>query len=367
MSYWIQKKWFKLISEIMTLEIKTVEDVRNVAREKLKGICGVYKDCDGDPRRLCQGQSYGRALGIGGIGSGASFNNNFLALRKYQLKMKLIEEDFTPDTKYNFFSRELSMPIMAASVAGVNSFGGENVITEKEFCRSVVLGCRDAGTLGWRGDTYTYSLENSYGLDAIAEAGGWGVKIVKPRDQGTIMKFFNKAEEVRCIAVGVDIDGCGSYAMAKNNKLVFKKSITDIKELISATSFPVIIKGIMCVEDALAAMEAGAAAIVVSNHGGRVIDHTPGTADVLPSIVENLKGKIKIIIDGGIRTGYDVLKMLALGAESVLVGRDIIRASVGAGIRGVKIYMEYMQKTLAKAMKMTNCKSLSDITHDILA
>ncbi|MFX1502876.1 MAG: alpha-hydroxy-acid oxidizing protein, partial [Promethearchaeota archaeon] len=305
----------------MISEIKTLEDVRNIAREKLKGICGVYKDCDGDPRRLCQGQSYGRAFGIGGIGSGTSFNNNFLALRKYQLKMKLIGEDLIPDTTYNFFGKELSMPIMAASVAGVNSFGGDKVITEEEFCRSVVLGCRDAGTIGWRGDTYTYSLESSYGLNAIAEAGGWGVKIVKPRDQGTIMKFFNKAEEVRCAAVGVDIDGCGSYAMAAHNNPVYKKSIEEIKELVSSTNLPVIIKGIMCVEDALAAKEAGVAAIVVSNHGGRVLDHTPGTAEVLPSIVKEVKGKIKIIVDGGIRTGYDVLKMLALGAESVLIGR----------------------------------------------
>ena len=347
-------------------QIKTLEDARNIAKKKLIGICGVYKDCDGDPRKLCQGQSYGRVLGIGGIGSGTSFNNNFLALRKYKLKMKLIEEDFTPNTSYNFFGRELSMPIMAASVAGVNSFGGDKVITESDFCRSVVLGCRDAGTIGWRGDTYTYSLENSYGLNAIAEAGGWGVKIVKPRDQETIMKFFNRAEDVRCIAVGVDIDGCGSYAMVTHHKPIYKKSIEEIKELVSSTNLPVIIKGVMCEKDALAAKEAGAAAIVVSNHGGRVLDHTPGTAEVLPNIVEKVKGKIKIIVDGGIRTGYDVLKMLALGAESVLIGRDIIRASIGAGIKGVQIHMEYMQKTLVKAMKMTNCYSLREITSEIL-
>jgi isopentenyl diphosphate isomerase/L-lactate dehydrogenase-like FMN-dependent dehydrogenase len=350
----------------MTSEIKTLEDVRNIAREKLKGICGVYKDCDGDPRRLCQGQSYGRALGIGGIGSGVSFNNNFLALKKLKLKMKLVGEDFTPDINYNFFGRELSMPIMAASVAGVNSFGGVKVISEEDFCRSVVLGCRDAGTLGWRGDTYTYSLEESYGLNAIAEAGGLGVKIVKPRDQGTIMQIFNKAEDVRCVAVGIDVDGCGSYRMAKHNKPVYKKSIEELKELISSTTLPVIIKGIMTVEDALLAIEAGAAAIVVSNHGGRVLDHTPGTAEILPDIVKEVKGKIKIIVDGGIRTGYDVLKMLALGAESVLIGRDIIRASVGGGIKGVKIHMEYMHQTFAKAMKMTNCKSLKEISLKVL-
>ncbi|MFX1480059.1 MAG: alpha-hydroxy-acid oxidizing protein, partial [Promethearchaeota archaeon] len=235
-----------------------------------------------------------------------------------------------------------------------------------EFCRAVVLGCRDAGTIGWRGDTYTYSLEDSYGIDAIAEAGGLGVKIVKPRDQSTIMKFFNLAEEVRCVAVGIDIDGCGSYSMATHSKPVFKKSVEEIKELVSFTNLPVIIKGVMSIEDATKALEAGASAIVVSNHGGRVLDHTPGTADILPQIVSEMRGKIKIMVDGGIRTGYDVLKMLALGAESVLIGRDIVRAAVGGGIKGVRIHMDYMQKTLQKAMKMTNCKSLNDISTEIL-
>jgi len=333
----------------------------------LKGICGVYKDCDGDPRRLCQGQSYGRALGIGGIGSGASFNNNFIALRKHKLRMKLVEEDFTPNTVYNFFGKKLTIPIMAASVAGVNSFGGDSVISEYDFCSAVVQGCKAVGTIGWRGDTYTYSLENSYGIKAIEKADGHGVKIVKPRDQETIIKFFKKAENIGCVAVGVDIDGCGSYAMATHNKPVFKKSTEDIKELISSTKLPVIIKGVMSVKDVSKAVEAGASAIVISNHGGRVLDHTPGTADVLPQIAAKFKDKIKIIVDGGIRTGNDVVKMLALGADSVLIGRDIIRAAVGAGTKGVKIHMEYMLKSLTKAMKMTGCKTIEDITPNVIS
>lgn len=350
----------------MSEEIKTLEEVREVARTKLKGICGVYRICDGLDTRLCQGQSYGRTLGIGGIGSGASFHNNVLALKKLRLKMKLIGPHFEADTNYNFFGKSLSMPIMAASVAGVNSFGGESVITEREFCRAVVLGCKEAGTLGWRGDTYTYSPENSYGIDAIAEAGGLGIKIVKPREQEVIIEFFKKAEEIGSIAVGVDIDGCGSYMMAKHNKPVFCKTIEDLKEIVEVTSLPVIIKGVMTPEDALGAVEAGASAIVVSNHGGRVLDHTPGTAEVLPEIVKEIKGKAKILVDGGVRTGYDVLKMLALGAEAVLIGRDIVRAAVGAGIEGVRIQMEFLHKSLGKAMKMTNCKSLEDISPEIL-
>jgi len=352
---------------IMTIENMSLEEIREIAKSKLMGICGVYKDCDGSPMRICQGQSYGKPLKFGGIGSGASFNNNFLALKNYHLKMKVIGEHFEPDTSYEFFGNKLSMPIMGASVAGVNSFGGESVISEKEFCRAVVLGCKEAGTVGWRGDTYTYSLEKTFGLDAIRETGGWGVKIVKPRDQDTIMKLYHMAEKIGCIAVGTDVDGCESFAMTTHNQPVFRKSVDDLKELVSSTKLPVIIKGIMSVEDALIAQEAGAAAIVVSNHGGRVLDHTPGTASVLPVIVQKVKNKLHIFVDGGIRTGYDVLKMLALGADAVLIGRDMVRVAVGAGIYGVKTHMEYLKQTLSKAMKMTNCKSLNDISQDIIS
>ena len=345
----------------------TLEEIRRIAQKKMMGVCGVYKICDGDSTRICQGQSYGKPLKFGGIGSGASFNNNILALKKYKLKMRLIGEHFEADTSYNFFGKKLSMPIMGASVAGVNSFGGDEVITEKEFCKAIVLGCREAGTIGWRGDTYTYSLENSYGLDAIAEADGWGVKIVKPRDQDSIIEFYQKAEKLGCIAVGTDIDGCGSFAMSSHNQPVFRKGVDDLQNLVALTHLPVIIKGIMCIEDALDAIKAGASAIVISNHGGRVLDHTPGTASVLPEIASKVKNKVKVLVDGGVRTGYDVLKMLALGAEAVLIGRDIVRAAVGGGIKGVRIHMKYLQQTLAKAMKMTNCKSLEDITSEILS
>ena len=98
---------------------------------------------------------------------------------------------------------------------------------------------------------------------------------------------------------------------------VFRKSIQDIRELVDSTSLPVIVKGLMCVEDAMDAIDGGVAAISVSNHGGRVLDHTPGTAEVLPEIVKAVNNKVMVIVDGGVRTGYDVLKFLALGADAV--------------------------------------------------
>lgn len=91
------------------MKIMNLEDVRNEVRKKLMGICGVYKDCDGSPMRICQGQSYGKYLQFGGIGSGTSFHNNFLAFRKYNLKMKVIGDHFEPNTSYDFFGNKLSL------------------------------------------------------------------------------------------------------------------------------------------------------------------------------------------------------------------------------------------------------------------
>ncbi len=343
-----------------------LEEVRNEARKKLKGICGVYRICDGDPARICQGQSYGRPIGIGGVGSGASFTNNIKALKKLKLKMQLVSSHFKPEISYSFFNKQLSMPIMGASVTGVNSFGGDSVITEEEFCRATVQGCNEAGTISWRGDTFSYSEEITPGLSAINEIGGHGVKIFKPRAQDVLLKLIRKAEDLGVYAIGTDIDGCGSTIMKHHNKPVFSKSVDDLKELISVTKLPFILKGIMSIEDAENAVEAGAKGIVVSNHGGRVLDHTPGTADVLPDIVAAVKGKIKIIADGGVRTGFDALKMLALGAESVLIGRDIIRAAVGGNKEGVRLQMEFLKTTFQKAMFMTNCPSLKQINSNLI-
>jgi 4-hydroxymandelate oxidase len=350
----------------MTEKTLTLEDVRDAARAKLKGICGVFRYCDGDDTRVCQGHSYGSAIGMGGVGSGRSFANNSLALKRLLLKTRLAGEDFMPATSFELFGQKLSMPVMAASVSGVNSFGGDQVITELDFCRAVVLGSKAAGTIGWRGDSFNYSIENPYGIIAIKGAGGFGIQIVKPRDQQTIVRFFRLAEESGCTAVGVDLDGCGSYAMNKHNQPVFRKTREELAELVRSTMLPVVFKGIMCVDDAKVAAKAGAAAIVVSNHGGRVLDDTPGVADVLPAIADAVGRTCIVLADGGIRNGYDALKMLALGARAVLVGRDIIRAAVGGGAYGVQLQMETLRADFAKAMKMTGCRTLTDIGPEVL-
>ena len=105
-------------------------------------------------------------------------------------------------------------------------------------------------------------------------------------------------------------------------------------------------------------LDAGVRVIAVSNHGGRVLDSTPGVATVLPLIRKKVGKAVTLTADGGVRTGYDVLKMLALGADAVLLGRDIIRAAVGAGTLGVKLHLEHVHQTLIKAMFMTGTKNI---------
>ena len=352
------------VSSDVTGVPETLEAVRDRARKKLKGICAVYPACDGGPDRICQREAYGKPIGFGGAGSGAGFTANVSALERWRLKTCLVGEHFEPDTRFEIFNRELTMPVMGSSTAGISRY--TETITEKDFCRATIRGCREAGTLTWRGDTWFYKPDDNPALDALEMEDGYGIPIFKPRAQDILKRLIERAEKAKCPAVGLDLDGCGSTIMARYGQPVFRKTVKDLQELVKSTSLPFIAKGIMTPEDAEACVEAGVRVVSVSNHGGRVLDHTPGVAEVLPEIVERIGEKAIITADGGIRTGYDVFKMLALGADAVLLGRDIIRAVVGAGSIGVRLHMERIHQTLKKAMVMTGCPDLSSIRADVL-
>jgi len=307
----------------------TLEDVRNQAREKLKGICAVYPICDGASDRVCQRENYGKAIGLGGVGLGGSFRANIEALARVKLHTRVVGEAFTPDASFEFFGLPLSMPILGASTSGMSAYN--NAITEEEFCRATLVGCREAGTVSLRGDTFFYDEHDHFALKTIAEEGGRGVPIFKPRDQKVLLGLLEKAAALGVPALGVDLDGHGSTNFARAGKAVYRKSIAEIRQLVGATGLPFIAKGIMHPDDAEACADAGVSAVVVSNHGGRVLDSTPGTAEVLPLIANRVGTRVMVLADGGVRNGYDVFKMLALGAKAVLIGRDLIRAGIGGG------------------------------------
>ncbi|MDC9590139.1 FMN-dependent L-lactate dehydrogenase LldD [Xenorhabdus sp. XENO-10] len=129
---------------------------------------------------------------------------------------------------------------------------------------------------------------------------------------------------------------------------------------------PMIIKGILDPEDAKDAVRFGADGIVVSNHGGRQLDGVLSTARALPAIVDAVKNDITILTDSGIRTGLDVVRMIALGADSVLLGRAFVYALAAAGEAGVSNLLDLIDKEMRVAMTLTGARSISEINSDLL-
>lgn len=336
------------------MDMKTL---RKNAREKLKPFCRVCPICDGV---ACAGE----VPGMGGVGTGAGFTENIKALARFKLHLRTLHDAKDPDTSLQLFGETLSMPILAAPVTGSDyNMGGR--VPEKDYAQAVISGCRAAGTLGMTGDGGN-PLFYDAGIQAIEAEGGRGIPVIKPRENHRIIEMATKAKEVGACAVGVDIDGAGLVTMALMGQPVGPKSPLELAEIISEVGIPFILKGIMTADEAELALEAGAAAIVVSNHGGRVLDGTPGVAEVLPDIAERVKGKLTIFADGGVRSGVDVLRYIALGADAVLVGRPVITGAFGGGAEGVKLILETLAQELKQAMILTGCRDISHITPDIL-
>jgi isopentenyl diphosphate isomerase/L-lactate dehydrogenase-like FMN-dependent dehydrogenase len=233
-------------------------------------------------------------------------------------------------------------------------------LTEKEYIDSVVRGSLLSGTIAMIGDSADLTMYED-GLEVLKAVGGKGVPIIKPRENPHVIENVKKAEAINSIAVGMDIDGAGLVTMALKGQPVGPKSVDELKEIVSSTKLPFILKGIMTVEEAQLAVEVGAKAIVVSNHGGRVLDHGESTAKALFEISKAVKGKIMILVDGGIRSGVDVFKMLALGADGVLIGRPVIIGAFGGYEEGVSLTLDNMKKELYQAMILTGCKDLEAI------
>ena len=135
----------------------------------------------------------------------------------------------------------------------------------------------------------------------------------------------------------------------------------ELREIVACAEVPFILKGIMTVRGAEKAAAAGVKAIVVSNHGGRVLDQCPATAEVLGEIADAVGKDLTVLVDGGIRSGMDIFKALALGADGVLIGRPFVTAVYGAEAEGVAVYAEKLKAELKDTMAMCGVRSLSEI------
>lgn len=333
------------------------KDVLKSARGNLNGSCRVCPVCNG---KACAGE----VPGMGGKGTGEAFTENVEALSSYKLNMRVIHDAKNPDTSTEIFGRKMSIPVFAAPVSGTTlNMGGK--YSEEEYISWVIGGCLDSEIYPMVGDTAVDSFLIT-NLEQLKKFNGDGIAIIKPWENSNVIKKIKLAEEAGAFAIGMDIDAAGLITLALHGKPVGPKTVNEIKEIADSTKLPFILKGIMTADEAELAVEAGVDAIVVSNHGGRVLDETPGVADVLPEIAEVVKGKVKILADGGVRNGVDVLKMLALGADAVLIGRPFVTASFGGQREGVSTYIESLKSELKSAMVLTGCKTIKDISSRII-
>jgi 4-hydroxymandelate oxidase len=278
--------------------------------------------------------------------------------------MRLIHDVTEPDTTVTVLGKKLALPVLAAPIGGV-SFNMGGAISEEDYIEAIINGCKSKAIIGCSGDGVPDFIHQA-GFNAIKSAEGHGIPFIKPWEDEELFKKIDAAKATGTDIIGMDIDAAGLITLRKMGRPVSPKSLDKLTEIIRRAGMKFILKGVMTPDEAELAVSAGADAIVVSNHGGRVLDHAPGTVDVLADIADRVKGKITILADGGVRTGGDVLKMLALGADAVMVGRPFSVAAVGGLQAGVETYIDTLMSELKQTMVLTGTGSASSVDRKIL-
>lgn len=334
-----------------------MKEIRAKARKLMMGVCRVCPVCDG---LVCAGE----VPGMGGLGTASSFQDNVRALAEIKLNMRCLHQAVEPSLSLSLLGFELSMPVLAAPISGV-SFNMGGGMSEEEYILAKLTACAEAGTLGCTGDGVPDFIHHS-GFAAIKTLDGRGIPFIKPWEDDELFAKLDKALTAGATAVGMDVDAAGLVTLRKMGRPVSPKSAAKLVEVIRRTPAKFVIKGVMTPDEAKLCVDAGAAGIVVSNHGGRVLDGTPGTARVLRAVAGAVRGQVAVLADGGVRSGTDVLKMLALGADAVLIGRPFSIAVLGGGKAGAAQYLEMIRQELTQAMVLTGTTSVGEVRSTIL-
>lgn len=299
-----------------------------------------------------------------GAETGASFRRSRQALDELSLRTRLIHGVNSVDTTTTILGTKINTPVLTAPIAGT-------AVPGKSYA-SVIKACDRVGTICIVGYPQPKEAIKSF-ANIENKKMGW---IIKPlRNMDELKSCYKLAEEVGCLVTGMDLDSAAGlhsgYIPGLMDELAKAhwsfKSVEELKAIRGLTSLPFIVKGIMCVEDAEKCVEAGADAIIVSNHAGYALDYTEAPIEVLPEIVDAVGRKIDVLMDGGIRHGTDILKALAFGAKAVLIGRPTVWGFTAGGEDGLVRLIELMTNELIRAMKLTGVADVKDVPAGILA
>lgn len=330
------------------------------ARGNIGPYCKACPVCDG---RGCKNT----VPGPGAKGMGTVAIRNYAAWQDVLVNMDTLHAPFEADTACTVLGRELSLPVMIGPVGDVQRHYGKKYDTVG-YNECVLRAAEREGTLAWTGDGLDAQIMAD-SCDLISKLDGAGVVTVKPWDANTLDAKLAQALAARPAAVAMDIDAAGLPFLKGQNPPAGAKDEGQVAEVVAACheeGIPFVLKGVMTPAAAERAARAGADGIVVSNHGGRVLDGVPATALVLPGIADAVGDDLEVLVDGGVRSGLDVFRALALGAKACLVCRPFVVAAFGDGADGVSALLCQLKGELADAMEMCGAATVADIDASML-
>ena len=325
------------------------------ARERIGNYCKACPECNG---KACRNQM----PGPGSKGIGDTAIRNYDKWKDIRLQMDTIAENKTVDTRLELFGKTFQYPFFAGPVGAVQLHYGD-CQTDVTYNDILVSACAEYGIAAFTGDGVDSNVMVA-ATKAIQKTDGIGIPTVKPWNLDTIKEKMDLVHTSKAFAVAMDIDAAGLPFLRNLDPPAGSKTVEELRQIIKLAGTPFIVKGVMTVKGALKAKEAGADAIIVSNHGGRVLDQCPATAEVLETIANAVGDSMKILVDGGIRSGADVFKALALGADGVVIARPFVTAVYGGEKEGVRSYIEKIGSELEDTMKMCGVSSLNEINRD---
>ena len=300
----------------------------------------------------------------GGAGEQVCVAEAEQAWRALRLRPRVLRDVSAVNTATTLLGVPLATPVLVGPTAA-------HGLAHPDAEHATALGAAAAGSL------LVLSTRSSRRLEEVP-VGPWWFQAYVMRDRGRTLELVRRAAAAGAGAVVLtgDVPWLGNRPGATRAGLTRPlepgeeqdptAGLEAIGELAEA-GLPVLVKGVLRGDDALACLDAGAAGVVVSNHGGRQLDRAVPTARALPEVAAAVAGRAPVLVDGGIRSGLDILCALALGADAVLLGRPALWALADDGAAGVERCLRALSEDLAHVMGLAGCRSLAEIGPDLIA
>jgi 4-hydroxymandelate oxidase len=322
-----------------------------------------------------------RAYIDGGAGDETSLADNLAAWNRLALAPRVLTGAGTADTAVTVLGRRRPHPVIIAptAFAALAHPDGETAIargadaTATTICLSTLASTPPAALAAAVPDVsrwcqlYVFRDRGvTRELIATAEAHGFEALVLTADRPVLGVRGRERRHDVRPAAASKGPGAAVNLRAPADFSAQIDAALTwdDVAKLASQTALPVVVKGILSAHDARLACAHGAAAVVVSNHGGRQLDTVLSGADALPAVVDAVAGEIEVLVDGGIRRGTDVVKALALGARAVMVGRPVLWGLAIDGAAGVQRVLELLLDELATALVLTGAGAVGALGPD---